>query len=71
MLNMQENKTAISGRLVLTPDEELPYKVVLQHDGDADSEHEVASVRAGEAMIRDNLPTPPAPDLLRQWTSRP
>lgn len=62
---------AISGRVVLTPDEQLPYKVVLQHEDNADSEHEVASVRAGEAMIRENLPAPPTPDLLRQWTSRP
>ncbi len=71
MLPMQETKTAISGRIVLTPDEDLPYKVVLEHEGNPDSEHEVATVRAGEAMIRDNLPTPPSPDLLRQWTSRP
>ena len=62
---------AISGRVVLTPDDELPYKVVLEHENKADSEHEVASVQAGERLIRDNLPTPPEPELLRQWTSRP
>ena len=62
---------AISGRVVMTPEEALPYKVVLQHEGKADSEHQVASVKAGETMIRDNLPAPPAPELLRQWTSRP
>lgn len=62
---------AISGRVVLTPDDELPYKVVLEHENAADSEHEVASVQAGERLIRDNLPTPPEPELLRQWTSRP
>lgn len=71
MGSFEENKMAISGRVVLTPEEPLPYKVVLQHKDGADSEHEVGSVRAGEAMIRDNLPEPPAPELLRQWTSRP
>lgn len=62
---------AISGRVVRTPDEAMPYKVVLHHDGKADSEHQVASVRAGEALIRESLPAPESPDLLREWTSRP
>ena len=62
---------AISGRVVLTPEETLPYKVVLQHDDEVISEHEVATIRDGEAMIRDHLPAAPAPELLRQWTSRP
>lgn len=62
---------AISGRVVLTPEKAFPYKVVLQHEGEADSEHEVATVQAGEALIRERLPTPPEPELLRQWTSRP
>ena len=62
---------AIGGRVVMTPEEELPYKVVLQHEDGADSEHEVATVQAGEKMIREQLPAAPAPELLRQWTSRP
>ena len=63
---------AIAGRVVLTPQEKLPYKVVLEHEGEtADSEHQVASVRDGEALIRDNLPAQPEPDLMREWTSRP
>ena len=62
---------AIGGRVVMTPDERLPYKVVLQHADSADSEHQVATVQAGEALIREQLPVPPAPELLRQWTSRP
>ena len=71
MTQVEENEMAISGRIVLTPERPMPYKVVLEHEEGADSEHEVGSVRAGEKMIRDNLPTPPAPDLLRSWTSRP
>ena len=62
---------AIGGRVVMTPEEQLPYKVVLQHEDKADSEHEVATVQAGEKLIREQLPEPPAPELLRQWTSRP
>lgn len=71
MTDTEENEMAISGRIVLTPEKSLPYKVVLEHEEGADSEYEVASVRAGEKLIRDHLPKPPAPDLLRSWTSRP
>jgi len=62
---------AIAGRVVLTPQEKLPYKVVLEHEDQADSEHQVASVREGEALIRDNLPAQPEPETMREWTSRP
>ena len=62
---------AISGRVVLTPEERLPYKVVLQHESKAESEHEAASMRDAEALIRENLPEPPEPELMRQWTNRP
>ena len=62
---------AISGRVVLTPEEPLPYKVVIEEDGELVTEHEVATVRDGEAIIRDHLPAPAEPELLRQWTSRP
>ena len=61
---------AIAGRVVLTPEGALPYKVVLEHEGQADTEHEVATVREGEALIRENLPEPPQPELMREWTSR-
>ena len=62
---------AKSGRVVLTPEEALPYKVVLEDDGELVTEQEVATVRDGEAIIRDHLPAPAEPELLRQWTSRP
>jgi hypothetical protein len=58
-------------RVVMTPGEELPYKVVLEH-GDGCTEHPVASIREGEALIRQNSP-PPAPqkvETLREWSSR-
>ncbi len=42
-------------RVVLTPNSELPYKVVLEHDG-GPSEFPVATVREGEALIRERSP---------------
>ena len=54
-------------RVVLTPGAELPYKVVLEHE-DGATEYPVATVREGEALIRDNLPRTPPPriDKLRE-----
>jgi hypothetical protein len=62
---------AISGRVVLTPEEALPYKVVLERGAELVAEQGVATVRDGEQLIREHLPEPAAPELLRQWTSRP
>jgi hypothetical protein len=67
----EEKLMAIAGRVVVTPDEEQPYKVVLEHQHQADTEHAVASVREGEALIREHLPGSARPELMRQWTARP
>jgi hypothetical protein len=40
------------GRVVVTPGEAKPYKVVLEHEQSNDTEHPVSSVREGEAFIR-------------------
>lgn len=59
---------AVGGRVVMTPGEEQPYKVVLEHaDGLADSEHPVGSVRDGELLIRRRSPAPPRPETMREW----
>lgn len=55
------------GRVVLTPDEDHPYKVVLEHEGDQFSEHPVQSVREGEELIRQRSGAKPKPDRLREW----
>jgi hypothetical protein len=45
--------TVREGRVVLTPDDNKPYKVVLEHDGKPDSEHPVSSIREGEELIKE------------------
>lgn len=47
-------------RIVLTPHDELPYKVVLSHENGDCSEHPVATVREGEELIRRHLRIEPA-----------
>ncbi len=55
-------------RVVLTPNSELPYKVVFEHDGGL-TEYPVATVREGEALIRERTPQPAFPQIekLREW----
>jgi hypothetical protein len=58
----------VSGRVVKTPEEKQPYKVVLEHEGDsADSEHPVSTVRAGELLIREQSPSRAVPETMREW----
>jgi hypothetical protein len=42
------------GQIVLTPREDLPYRVVLKREGRL-IEHPVATIREGEEFIRQNL----------------
>jgi hypothetical protein len=61
----------VGGRVVRTPDGELPYKVILQHEGAApDSEHPVATVRQGEVLIRHRSPSLPRPESRREYRPR-
>jgi hypothetical protein len=53
---------ASRGHVVVTPEENGPYKVILEHEGGADTEQAVATIRAGERLIRDRTPTPPPRD---------
>lgn len=46
-----------SSRIVVTPGQAQPYKVVLERETKGISEHPVATIREGEALIRTNLPT--------------
>jgi hypothetical protein len=48
----------IGGRIVIDRQGEYPYKLVLQHEPPDTSEHPVASVREGEAILRKALPPP-------------
>jgi hypothetical protein len=54
----QFGMAATSGRVVVTPEQIQPYKVVLEHAHSNDTEHAVASVREGEAIIRSEVPIP-------------
>ena len=51
----------MGGRVVITPDSEHPYKVVLEHATGATSEIPVPTVRHGEAIVRESLPSPENP----------
>ena len=53
--------TAIAARLVRTPGQPLPYKIVVEHDDMTITEQPCASCRDGEALIRDALAADPAP----------
>ncbi len=59
-------------RVVLTPGEPLPYKVVLEHGESGCTEHPVATIQEGEALIRNNTaPTEYAKvETLREWSVR-
>ena len=59
-----EIRRVIGGRIVLTPDAETPYKVVLQYLDGEDTEHPFQTMREGEAFIRGEFPVP-------RGTSRP
>ena len=48
------------GRVVVTPGEAQPYKVVLEHERTSDTEHAVATMREGEAFMRSEMPVRPA-----------
>lgn len=48
--------TVTGGRVVVTPRERQPYKVVLEHEGTTDTEHPVSTVSEGEVYIRSMRP---------------
>ena len=56
---------ATRGRVVRTPTKTKPYKVVLEHEGAADTEQAVETIREGEALIRRETPRPPKRDTSR------
>ncbi len=49
---------ATRGRVVQTPTKEKPYEVVLEREGGVDKEEGVETLREGEALIRQETPTP-------------
>jgi hypothetical protein len=51
----------IAGRVVVTPGATLPYKVILEQEGHGRAEHPVATVREGEALIRERIHVPLRP----------
>jgi hypothetical protein len=55
--------TVTGGRVVVTPGEAQPYKVVLQHERTDDTEHPVSTVSEGEIYIRSKRPLPAAFDF--------
>jgi hypothetical protein len=50
--------TVTGGRVVRTPGEAQPYKVVLEHEQTHDTEHPVSTVSEGEIYIRSKQPLP-------------
>jgi hypothetical protein len=57
-------------RVILTPGEDLPYKVVLEHPDGSCTEQPCATIREGETIIRDNSAPPPMRKIekLREWS---
>lgn len=58
------------GRVVLTPNSLHPYKVVLNHPCEGQTEFAVSTIREGEALIREKAPpaAPPVIHRVRLWT---
>ena len=52
--------SSTAGHIVRTPGSRLPYKVVLNHHGCADSERGFATMREAEEFVRRNTPVPAA-----------
>lgn len=46
----------ISAHIVKTENEAKPYKVVIEHEREGVREYPVASIREGEALIREKAP---------------
>jgi cold shock CspA family protein len=57
--------SSTNGLVVSTPGAELPYKVILSHEGLPDTERTFRTVRECEAFIRRNTPRPPAYSTFR------
>jgi hypothetical protein len=53
--------SSATGRVARTLDAELPYTVLLTHDGGDVTERAFATMREAEAFIRRNTPRPPVP----------
>jgi hypothetical protein len=53
---------ATRGHVVLTPDDDLPYKVVLEHEQGENTEQPVSTIREGGALITKTIPTPLEPN---------
>jgi cold shock CspA family protein len=57
--NERRNMSATAGRVVRTPMNELPFKVILERPGAESTEHAFATMRECEAFVRRNTPVPP------------
>ncbi len=47
----------VSAHIVKTENEEKPYKVVIEREGEGVREYPVESMKDGEALIREKAPT--------------
>jgi hypothetical protein len=61
---------ATRGHVVRTPTKKEPYKVILEHDGGPDTEASVSTVREGEDLIKEEMPTQPERDTTRDTPPR-
>lgn len=50
--------SSIRGRIMSTPDGEMPYLVILSHENGLETERPFSTLRAAEAFIRRNTPRP-------------
>ena len=57
--------SSTKGLIVSTPNAELPYKVILKHEGLPDTERYFATMRECEAFVRRSTPSPLPHSTLR------
>ena len=63
--NESDHGNARQGRIVQTPGEAQPYKVVLQDHRGLETEHPFSTMKEAEAFIRSKTSAPPRRDRSR------
>jgi hypothetical protein len=56
--------SSTGGSVVATPDDLMPFKVILTHENTAPTEHAFATMQQCEEFIRRNTAVPPARSTL-------
>ena len=63
--------SATRGHIVQTRTKDEPYKVIMEHEDGTVTETPAATIKEGEALIRDQTPTPAERDKSRESNAPP